>query len=414
MAKTKPDRGRKKRTKPSQEPTPEHAQALLEKAAISLHQGQADDALSTATKALKCLHTLDAPLSASLATLSLLGEIQVELGNTDSARDYFLQAAHLDPSALIPEEAGGGADKFLWLAQLSEEGGAESVQWFEKGIVVLRREIADANDASEEAQAILETKRDKLANALCGAAEVYMTDLSWEEDAESRCEAFVTEACLVAPDSPEPLQTLASVRISQSKLEDARAALLRSLELWTELPPEDPEIPDFPTRISLARLLMEAELEDKALDVIERLVAEDDSSVEAWYLGGWCLNLLADKIQSAGKLDTDEANVAYKKLLKSSRDWLLNSLKQVRLQDYEDDRLIEHAHELVAGINGVLGPVPEEGTAAATAAEEEDDDDDEDEREGDEDEEEEDIVDEAYGGGMIKFCNTQKLTRNGN
>ena len=100
---------------------------------------------------------------------------------------------------------------------------------------------------------------------------------------------------MVAPDSPEPLQTLASVRLSQEKLEDARAALTRSMEIWTDLPPEDPSVPDFPTQISLVRLLMEAEMEEQALDVLERLVEEDDHSVEAWYLGGWCLNLLAAK-----------------------------------------------------------------------------------------------------------------------
>ena len=104
---------------------------------------------------------------------------------------------------------------------------------------------------------------------------------SWEEDAESRCEALITEALLVTPEAPEVLQTLASIRISQLRTEDAQAALKRSISLWKDLTPEDPKVPDFAVRVSLARLLMEVTLEFEALEVLERLILEDDQSVEA-------------------------------------------------------------------------------------------------------------------------------------
>lgn len=181
-----------------------------------------------------------------------------------------------------------------------------------------------------------------------------LTDCRWEEDAEARCEALITEALLVHPNNPESLQTLASVRISQLKHDEARNALKMSMELWKDLKPEDPKVPDFPVRISLARLLMEADLEEEALDVLERLILEDDSSVEAWYLGGWCLRLMADKKKEAEDEETIKA------LLKSSRQWLTNSLRLYQLLDYEDERLKEHAVELVESLNKILGP-PVEG-----------------------------------------------------
>lgn len=192
-------------------------------------------------------------------------------------------------------------------------------------------------------------------------------DYSWNDDAEQRAEALVTEACMVAPDTPEPLQTLASVRLSQEKLEDARAALTRSLGLWSDLGPEDAaQIPDFPTRISLARLLMEAEMEEQALEVLERLIAEDDHSVEAWYLGGWCLHLLADKKATDNNTATtseghrqDERT----RTLKSSRLWLLKCMKLYGKLEYEDERLKGHAEELIAEMNKVLGPPPEDENA---------------------------------------------------
>jgi tetratricopeptide (TPR) repeat protein len=177
-----------------------------------------------------------------------------------------------------------------------------------------------------------------------------MTDLSWEEDAEARCEAAVTEALLFAPSNPEPLQTLASIRISQLRHEDAKAALVRSMDLWKDLDPDDDKVPDYSTRISLSRLLMEAELEDEAFEVLERLIGENDGSVEAWYLGGWCLHLLAGKQKAKGEDDAATQD------LRTSRDWLENCLRLYTLLEYEDERLKEHADEILKELNDTLGP----------------------------------------------------------
>ena len=108
----------------------------------------------------------------------------MELGNVEAARENFTLAASLDPEGEIPGALGGGVEKFLWLAQLCEEGGSESVQWFEKGAMVLRREIGvlEGMGSTPQASQALEEKKTKLANALCGVVEVYMTDLSYVQD----------------------------------------------------------------------------------------------------------------------------------------------------------------------------------------------------------------------------------------
>jgi hypothetical protein len=85
----------------------------------------------------------------------------------------------IDPDGGISESKGGGAEKFLWLAQLSEEGGADSVRWFEKGVATLRRDIQSLEQsASADDAAIAKEQKQKLAHALCGLVEIYMTDLS--------------------------------------------------------------------------------------------------------------------------------------------------------------------------------------------------------------------------------------------
>lgn len=188
---------------------------------------------------------------------------------------------------------------------------------------------------------------------------------SWEEDAEVRCESLITEALSFTPDAPEVLQTLASIRISQLRTEDAQAALKRSITLWKDLAPEDPNVPDFAVRISLARLLMEVTLEFEALEVLERLIMEDDQSVEAWYLGGWCLYLLADKQQAPKDLKEDDAEESPRHAsLVASREWLKQSLKLYGLLEYEDERLRDHAMELVQEMNKEIGEDMEDDSEA--------------------------------------------------
>lgn len=179
---------------------------------------------------------------------------------------------------------------------------------------------------------------------------------SWEEDAEARCEALITEALLVTPEAPEVLQTLASIRISQLRIEDAQSALTRSMSFWKDLAPEDSRIPDFALRISLARLLMEVTMEFEALEVLERLILEDDQSVEAWYLGGWCLYLLAEKQQAPKDATADElAESPRHASLVASREWLKQGLKLYEVLEYEDERLRDHALELVQKMNNEIG-----------------------------------------------------------
>jgi tetratricopeptide (TPR) repeat protein len=389
MAKSKPNNKGKKQAK-KMASSNESPEQLYAAALGFIEQQRPEEALQQAQKLYELVQNRS--ITEALPALNLLGEISVELGAVDEARVYFEEAVKLDPLGTVGGALADGAEKFLWLAQLAEEGGKASVTWFERGAQALMNEIAalesgQAIDLDEEALLLLRVeKKRKLANALCGLVEVYMTDLSWEDDAEARCENLITQAMAAEDEtSPETLQTLASVRLSQEKKEDAQAALQRSMSVWQDLDPEDSAIPDFATRISLVRLLMEAELESNAMDVLERLVSEDDESVEAWYLGGWCQHLIAKKTEqgdvspAAAKMTDAEREANLEKIYRGSRRWLRTSLKLSKLLEYEDERLMQHAQELVAGLDEILGPVKE--------GEEDVDDEWEDEWEGIEDEE---------------------------
>lgn len=321
------------------------------------------------------------------AALTLLGQIHVELGEIDSARKFYAAAVKVDQDGSLPEDTGGGPEKFLWLAQLSEEGGQDSVSWYERGAAALRSQIQTITEslesrpmARDKLEASIAEKRKRLAETLCSVVEVYMTDLSWEEDAEQRCEALITEATMLAPEVAETWQTVANVRISQLRTEEAQEALKRSLGLWENLAPEDPAVPPFPSRVSLLRLLLEVDMEKQGMEVAELLVDEDDLSVEAWYLGGYARYILGEKMRQAGQ---DPGVKDWKAVWRSSRKWLTQCLRVFRAEEYEDERLGEHAQELLASIAKELGEAPED--VDGDGWEDTDDEDEEDEEDDDED-----------------------------
>ena len=144
---------------------------------------------------------------------------------------------------------------------------------------------------------------------------------------------------------------------------------------------------------------MEAGMDDHAMGVLERLVAEEDGSVEAWYLGGWCASLMAGFGRPSGESEAgdgedpmhesasakdvmtdDEVPKISKEsnaLLITSREWLKNSLRLFEMQAYEDDRLRDHAVEIVKQLNAILGDVGDDEGALEGEEWEEDSDDDE-------------------------------------
>ncbi|KAM7192012.1 hypothetical protein V8F33_008590 [Rhypophila sp. PSN 637] len=335
---------------------------IIDSATESLAQGAVQDALTLAKDAYK--HVGEEGRQAS-AVLSLLGQIYVELGEVEKARNYFLKAVSLDEDGTLPEDLGGGPEKFLWLAQLSEEGGQDSISWFERGASVLRSQIQSLKETIDsrpqsrgEVEAAIFEKNKKLAETLCAEAEVYMTDLSWEEDAEQQCERLTAEAVMLADDVAETWQTLANVRISQTRTEEAKEALKRSIGIWSDLPPEDPRVPPYPTRVSLARLLIEVGMEEEAIAVNERLISEDDTSVEVWYLGGYGRYTMGEKLkQGEGATKDDDSWQAF---WRSSRKWLTRCLKIFDAEEYEDEKLREHAQELLESIKAELGEAPDD------------------------------------------------------
>jgi tetratricopeptide (TPR) repeat protein len=157
---------------------PETPEQMYLKSSELFYEARVDEALPIAQKALLLFQKLypDDP-RAPYPALLLLGQIHLARAEVDLSREHYLKATEVDP-----EGQKTGAAPFLWSAQLCEEGGEESIRWFEKACAILRRELEDlqAKIGHDEAEdEIIETAR-QLGETLCSMTEVYMTDLSYE------------------------------------------------------------------------------------------------------------------------------------------------------------------------------------------------------------------------------------------
>ena len=277
----------------------------------------------------------------SAAAYVLHGRIAADLGDIDAARASFQNAYHHNPNSWLA---------CLWLGQLSEFGGPDALDWFAKGASVLEKIITQTQSSSTPTSSShdLQDIASKLSGSYCSMAELYMLDLCDEVDAEQKCQALVDKAQNVAKQFntltlPEPLQILASLRLSQDRPDDAAVALKKSLTLWRE---DSPLRPPYPMRISLSRLLIESGLLEDAILVLDELRAEDDSVVDLWYLLGWTWHLREQQLkeESTGADEEDDSESASEQ----SKECLLVCLQLYKQLEWDDEGIKCHAQELLA------------------------------------------------------------------
>ena len=103
------------------------------------------------------------------------------------------------------------------------------------------------------------------------------------------CRSLLDRAARAQPDSPEPLQALASLRSLQGYPDEALQLLRRSVAAWLpageEAPPPAAEPPSFEARFEAAKLLLDLD-ESTALcvRVLEGLLEERDDNADVWFM----------------------------------------------------------------------------------------------------------------------------------
>ncbi|KAG8839221.1 hypothetical protein FRC18_000077 [Serendipita sp. 400] len=267
----------------------------------------------------------------------LFGVVLLELGDLETAEQVFSDLVSSCPSR------GVVASAHLHLAQLSE-GPRIALEHYQKAVDILHEEI-NRKPSTEGTLSIDDgQQRQTIAKALVAMTEIWLTDLCMEPEAEQSCESLLNAAIQLDPENADVLQSMASVRMSQQRTDDAKALVERSWAIWKDLAVGDASIPPVPLRLSLTRLFLELLMYKEALTVLTGVIETDDQEVEAWYLEGWCFMLMAEEAKVQNK---EVEGLSWRELAKDARDCLETCVNLFDNQNHPDTEMLKHAKELM-------------------------------------------------------------------
>lgn len=269
------------------------ATALLEKGLDSLSSMEPELAIKFFLKAL----SLEPE---NYNVLDSLAEAYLQVGDCNSALQIFQLTTSKNPS--------GSYSRWLTIAQL--QNGHESLASFSTGVNYIISKLEDLSNL--DSKEICKLKKD-ISKAYVGMAELYLTDLCYDENAEQICEQFISKSFVYDISSLDAKQSLANLRLSQKRLADAAViikevfhhtmqlrakynerSIIQDLLVSSGNDEDDEAISNMPTlefSIQTGKLLVEcgSEVPSLVLDAIELLtdlLNDDDEIIEIWYIIG--------------------------------------------------------------------------------------------------------------------------------
>ncbi|KAH7884753.1 hypothetical protein F5I97DRAFT_1891871 [Phlebopus sp. FC_14] len=302
----------------------------------------------------------------------MMGVVLLEMGDIDEAKQMFLTLVSPHPSAPSPPPPSA----YLYLAQLTDEDPHTALKYYQAAIDILQVQLKGKAPSSEDGTDDDDHEiKSNIVRAYLGMVEIWMDpqyDLCFDLAASNTCDTLVSQALQIDPQNLEALQTLASIRLSQEKPEEALIALR------TFPPPHpsqdatatDPQVHislllnalPVPTRVSRAKLLLECGAYPDALSLLEGVLATDDANVEGWYLMGWAWWLIAERrkegdVTVSHGLSGEGEEMEWQDMARDARDCLETCLTLHASQEYLDAPLLEHVQELL-GMLDALGIQP--------------------------------------------------------
>ncbi|WVF65499.1 hypothetical protein IAT40_000227 [Kwoniella sp. CBS 6097] len=356
--------------------------SLLEKAHILLGQSNFELAIKFLDRVLELEPT-------NLEARELAGVAELEGGDDEQGRAHLLQL--LPPHVAEPPSH---PSPYLYLAQTAQDP-QEALGYYSTATAMLEQRIAQKDrkgkgkqqqgDVREGEEAGEEEEDEEVrmaVTALVAMIEIWMSDLCFEDSAEKNCDSLISRALNISPQDPEVKLALASIRMSQSRFEEAKAVVVSLYEDMEGREPFDPILPSLPARLSLSRLLLEHNLHLEALDILSTIREEDSLNVEGAYLEGWALYLRAEYItenpaalqynsttksnarttEAEGGEEEEETPMSPEECLSEAMRSLMECAKLYSEQDYIDEGIGGHVAELLEELSkkGVQPALPED------------------------------------------------------
>ncbi|ODV98019.1 hypothetical protein PACTADRAFT_47840 [Pachysolen tannophilus NRRL Y-2460] len=251
--------------------------------------------------------------SLSVPFLQQYGETLLENSELEEAYDVLAQACEYDPQAAV------GVEKFLYLGQII--GGRDGLNFLNVGLnkLLLDLETNSVNDALAEKKSLIK----KLNQGIFAEIEIWMTDLCMEEEAEQQCNDLINKSLEFDNENPEAWSTLASIRISQQRNDDAITAVNSAWELFLQKKTalesasnnatggeeeEEASAEYFEliqALLTLAKYAIELEMFEISLQIVANVQDINEKCLESYYLEGFVNYLIAKRIQNNIQSDSD-------------------------------------------------------------------------------------------------------------
>ncbi|KAG8985581.1 hypothetical protein FRB94_003645 [Tulasnella sp. JGI-2019a] len=334
MAPTKRRNGGKKPTKVTQVPPSHPPEHYVQGADALIAQSEYPLAQQTLLNGLKIF-----PVHAEMSLL--LGVVEMELGNFAAARQVLNTL--IPPSTSAPSPPS--LDAYFYLGQLHEDPRA-ALGLYQSGVELVVKTLKGKGPALAGPDVSEDHLKKKAVKALTAMVSIWMTDLCFEPEAEQQCETLLSHAQELDPDNPEVLRTLASVRISQQRNDEARVLVERSWVGWKDLEPGDINAPSTDDRLALAKLFLELEVYASSLAVIQSVLADNDQEAEAWYLQGLGYWEISNAV-AAGKAVVGVKEMTWREIMQVARNCLGTCKELLEGQNHLDDELRQQTADLI-------------------------------------------------------------------
>ena len=158
--------------------------------------------------------------SDNTAALDRLSEVYIEMGELQKAEAVLRRSTEIAPAE--------NPAKWMALGQLHT--GENALHCYTSGAQGLEAELAKAlqSEGVESKSSEVESLKKELARAYCACAELFVTDLCMEEEAEKNCEASLSRALLHAPSNAQAAFGMATMRMSQQQPAEASKWILKA------------------------------------------------------------------------------------------------------------------------------------------------------------------------------------------
>lgn len=251
------------------------------------------------TKAIKL-----EPLNSTV--LSAYGEFMCSIGNFDRAKELLEKSIQINP---VDDYV-----KYFSLAQILD--GEESLFYWKKGIEILTRNIENVEVEKRESDKYTVERMDLMKNQLCSAycaiSELFMTDLCYNDDAESQVIENLAKASEVDPENFETLCCKLSYFKTIDNFEECKLYISKIKQILKNkynlcIDPTDSTdecmdkehlLPEYSVRLNLSRTLIDLNETELAELVLSTLLKEDEEDWQVWYLLSWC-NLVSEDVNGA-------------------------------------------------------------------------------------------------------------------